>query len=102
MPARARCRAIQPGRRTASERGVDDVGERDMATYVRPPTANTNRLATGTPCHSTENNRQRMLTTSGMRSLPTLHCENETGQDRAVSPGASPGACRDRQHAISL
>ena len=37
------------------------------------------------PCHSTENNRQRMLTTSGMRSLPTLHCENETGQERAVS-----------------
>src|SRR5229473_2902272 len=85
MPARARRRAIQPGRRTANARGADDVGERDMAAYIRPPTTNTARLATGTPCHSTENNRQRTLTTSGMKSLPTLHCENETGHERALS-----------------
>src|SRR5579859_468433 len=85
MPARARRRAIQPGRRAAI--AVDeliDLVDLDMATYITPPTANTSRLATGTPCHSTENNRQRTLTTSGMRLLPTPHCESEAGQERAV------------------
>src|SRR5216683_3607417 len=92
MPARARRRAIQPGRRMAI--AVDELGEAlDMAAYISPPTMNTATLATGTPCHSTENNRQRTLTRSGMRFLPTLHCENEAGHDRALERAAGvPGA----------
>src|SRR5438128_12481492 len=82
MPARARRRAIQPGRRTAIAVNVgEDLVDLDMATYMSPPITSTVRL------HSV--NASDIL-----RNLPTLYCENETGHDRALSvPRASP----DRQ-----
>ncbi len=72
---------------------LGDPVDLDMAAYISPPTAKTTRLATGSPFHWIENSRMSALRASGMSPLPTLHCENETGHDRAVSVS---GACRDR------
>ncbi len=55
MPPRARRRTIHPGRRTAI--AVDELGEdlvaMDIAAYIRPPIANTARLATARVRHPT-------------------------------------------------
>src|SRR5438094_249703 len=44
MPPRARRRAIQPGLRTASAVGLDDVGECEISRYITPPMARTARV----------------------------------------------------------
>ena len=97
MPFRACRRAIQPGRRTAIAVAVgEDLVDIDIAAYINPPTTKTTRLATGRPFHWTEKSRMSVLRASGMSRLPTLHCENETGHDRALSV---PGSVPRSQHA---
>jgi hypothetical protein len=55
----------------------------DMATYIRPPMANTARLATGSPFHWTEKNRRRTLSASGM-GTPSRHSIVRAKRDTSV------------------
>src|SRR6266571_4951476 len=102
MPACARRRASHPGR--------DDVHvelacfgiavERDIATYITPPTAKMTSAAKGTPRHSRSISRKihgssvtfplLVLSLSSGR-----HVDRHTCRARPVSGRGVPKACRD-------